>query len=305
MKKSAIIIIILSCVLFFSMTVSAAQTEPDSEDFFGESALQEEDFGGEDEPKEAADSVESSSSATGKFENMYALFQHWEAAGYPDSVGFVYSTDGSEGALTVLLVGDDGTAENQIRSMLISDSGLSFGTAKYSYNELNAVADEIISNDLVKNEAFHSVGVGWTSVDGKITGFGDSGKEPRVVVGMDQSVLSEYTERFEHLYGDRVVPEASEGVIRDDVALAEESGAGLSGWLLPVALLVGAGITVYIRAKLVPAMQLATGSVVSKPAPVSRKQVEEAVKNSEVSPGDEVFNSILQKIEKEDASRSV
>ena len=133
MKKIATILIVLMCILSFSVAADS-----DDSEFLGQEPL--------------LNHV--------TYENIVALYEHWETNGYPDYVGFVYSTDGSENNLTVLLVGDDGTLENQIRSMLISDSGVSFGSAKYSYNELLAIADEISSDYLEKNKHFYGLGVG-------------------------------------------------------------------------------------------------------------------------------------------------
>jgi hypothetical protein len=273
MKKLIAFLIALTCILSFSMTALATGSDNDSESVEPEPLLNHDTY-----------------------ENITALYEHWETNGYPDYVGFVFSTDGSENNLTVLLVGDDGTAENQIRGMLISDSGLSFGSAEYSYNELLAIAGEISSEYLEKNNLFYDLGVGWGGVDDVAPGFGASGKEPRVVVGVDKSILTEYTKKFEKLYGDKVVVFESEAFVLED--LPDKNTSQL--WLLiPMVFLVGAGILFVIRTQRVPAMQTTSGSVVARSAPVSRKQVIDAVKNSEVSPRAEVFDSILSKINKE------
>ncbi len=279
MKKLLALLIALTCILSFSMTALAADSNSDSEIEGQEPLLNH---------------------AT--YENIVSLYEHWETNGYPDYVGFVYSTDGSENNLTVLLVDDDGTTENQIRSMLISDSGLSFGSAKYSYNELMAIADDISSDYLGKNNLFYGLGVGWGGVGDGAPGFGESGREARIVVMLDKSILAEYTKLFENLYGDKVVVFESEAFERDDLSdLADDKNAGLLWLLIPMALLVGVGIVFAIRTQRAPAMQTVTGSVMTQSAPVSRKQVVEAVNGSNFSPRDEVFDSILRKIDKEDS----
>jgi hypothetical protein len=116
---------------------------------------------------------------------------------------------------------------------------------------------------------------------------------------LDKSIFAEYTKKFEKLYGDKVVVFKSGGPVRDEAG-AKDKNANLSWLLIPIVLLLGTGIVFALRTKLVPAMQTATGSVVTKTASVSKKQTIEAVKNSEVSPGAEVFDSILCKIDKED-----
>ena len=93
------------------------------------------------------------------------MFQYWEANGYPDYVGSVYSNSGSTAHLTVLLVNDDRTRADQIRASLIDDSGVSFGTAEFSHNTLKAVNDEIAVNYMGNDEKIYGVGVGWSSVE--------------------------------------------------------------------------------------------------------------------------------------------
>ena len=143
-----------------------------------------------------------------QYYNMDELFQHWEDSGYPDYVGGVFSSDGSMNRLTVLLVEDDGSGENQIRASLANTYGLSFGTSKYSYNQLSAVNDEIVANYLISGSKVYGVGVGWASAEEEVNGFGKNGKEFRVVVTVDESVLTEYKEKFDLLYGDMVEVQA-------------------------------------------------------------------------------------------------
>lgn len=157
----------------------------------------------------AVDNSEKAQAGIGRqYYDMAELFQYWEEYGYPDYVGGVYSPGGSMSHLKVLLVEDDGSGEDQIRASLVNTYGLSFGKAKYSYNQLLEVNDEIVSNHMVTGGKIYSVGVGWTSSGGKVTGFGASGKEFRVVVTVDGSVLTEYKIKFRLLYGNMVEVQA-------------------------------------------------------------------------------------------------
>ncbi|MGI6168730.1 MAG: hypothetical protein ACOYI4_03300 [Christensenellales bacterium] len=236
-------------------------------------------------------------SVAGKYANIGDLFQHWETDGYPDYVGGVYSTDGSEGKLTVLLVGDDGSKAEEIRGLLVDDSGVSFGAASFSYNAMLAAIDEIAADYMGKEEPVYSVGIGWTS---EAAGFGESGKEFRVVVSVDASVLADYTDRLHQRYGDMVVVETGGPVSleSDAVAISYQNG-----WLLPllvtVAVVVGAGILIFNRTRWAAARQAADGTVVAQAAPVSRRETIEAVRDSETAPGEQVFSSILSRVEKE------
>lgn len=233
----------------------------------------------------------------GEYSDIEELYQYWEMNGYPDYAGGVFSDSDSIGHLTVLLVNDDGTIADQIRDSLVDDSGVSFGKAEFSYNALKEASEDISANYMGSDEKIYSVGVGWTSADGVVTGFGESGKEFRVVVTVDESVLTEYEDKFHELYGDMVVVEAGGPFMP-----VEDASAG-NVWLLPlmifIIMIAGAGI-LFNRSRLIPAMQTTKGTVVAQSAPVSRKETITAVKNSEIAPSDKVFDSILRKIDKND-----
>lgn len=286
MKRLTAILLILACVLSAPIAAYAANEAP--------APVSE----GNEAPVPAPDGNEAPRLSDGKYSNIGELFQYWEANGYPDYVGSVYSTSGGP-ALTVLLVNDDGTGAEQIRALLADDSGVSFGTAEFSYNTLKAVNDEIVANYLGSDEKVYSVAVGWTSADGVVTGFGESGKESRVVVSVDESVLAEYADKFYELYGDMVVVEAGEAPVLLDDNLPDSNV-----WLLPLiifmVMIVGASLLMFNRARLIPVMQTTKGTVAAQPAPVSRKETIAAIRNSEISPSDKVFNSILREIDKND-----
>jgi len=62
--------------------------------------------------------------AQGEYKNVTELYEYWEANGYPDYVGTVFSTDGSMENITILLVDDNSTKADDIKSMLADASGL-------------------------------------------------------------------------------------------------------------------------------------------------------------------------------------
>lgn len=303
MKVMISIVVILASFLFVSTGVLAVETLNDSiliveepstdaqieaydeeEIIDDENILQEKAADGDiegEEPRPLSD---------GKFEHITDLYLHWEMNGYPDYVGFVFSTDGTGNNLTVLLV--DETAEEQIRSSLLSEAGLSFGRAEYSYNELLAVSNEISAGG-----QFYHVGIGWTEVNGEVSGFGPSGKEPRIIVGVDESIAAEQTEKLKQAYGDMVVVQVSDEPVLDAEQISKKPSLL---WLLPALTIVLVGLLFLLyRRQSSLAMQTNTGSVVTGSSSVSRKQVIEAVKDSEVEPSEEVLKSILHKIDEE------
>lgn len=141
------------------------------------------------------------------YADISALFQYWEEFGYPEDVAGVYSTDGSAYNLTVQLVGDeDGSREAEIRAMLNNDSEVTFEAGTYTQARLQQIHQEITDGYMFEGSGVYACGIGW-GLDG---GFGESGKESRVVVTVDEARLEEYTAALSGVYGDAVVVEAGE-----------------------------------------------------------------------------------------------
>lgn len=133
-----------------------------------------------------------------------ALFQDWEMNGYPDDVGNVYYDDAT-GNIVITLVNGTEARRQEILAMAGNAEGIGFGESKYSYNRMLAVQQEIQADMAGAADKVHSVGVGWGSdADGNVAGFGESGKEARVVVTVAESALDEYRGAYEAKYGDMV-----------------------------------------------------------------------------------------------------
>jgi hypothetical protein len=229
-----------------------------------------------------------------RYPSVMALFQYWEENGYPDYVGGVINGN------TILLVNDDGSMEEAIRISLVENSGVSFGSALYSYNTLTAINNEIVANYLGKDENVKTVSVGWDYQNGVLSGFGESGNEFRVIISVDEAVATEYANRFYSQYGDKVVVKAGGGIVLDDFLSPIQSAKNT--WQLPLFIsmiaLACVSILFFNRTRLIPAMQTANGNIVTGNAPMSKKQTVAAIKNSAITPSDDVFNSIMEKIEK-------
>jgi len=95
-----------------------------------------------------ADRVTSDQPNNGKYSSMGALYQAWGGyEGYPDYICGVWSTDGGMTNMTVAVTkdeaGEKGKAE--ILSLLENPNTVTFTTQMYSYQELNAVNEEIVA----------------------------------------------------------------------------------------------------------------------------------------------------------------
>ena len=112
------------------------------------------------------------------------LYQHWSMTEMPDWVCSVSSTDGTSSNLTVLV--NSQAAADELADMVEDESGLEIIVADgvYSHNELLHVQNEIAQKYMGPDGPVVSVGTGWALIDGEVTGFGESGRESRVVVGI-------------------------------------------------------------------------------------------------------------------------
>ena len=140
-------------------------------------------------------------------EPPHALLALWEREGYPDDIGGVYF-DNDSGSLALLLVNPTPERIAELRALAGHD--LIITPSTYSYNELRRIQDEIWAEVGADSKIF-GVGVGWTSdEDRNVIGFGESGKEFRVLVWVDETVFEHYSSEFARRFGGRVVVEISE-----------------------------------------------------------------------------------------------
>ena len=226
------------------------------------------------------------------------LFTDWETNGYPDDVGGVYY-DEATGGMVITLVNADEARKAEIRSMVKDPTGLSFGESKYSYNEMLAVLKEIQNEMSDISKKIYGAGVGWANIDGKTTGFGESGKEFRIVVSVDNSVYDKYVKAYKAQYGDMVYVEPSDGF----VPLRDDGIESSNAWLLPTVAamcVLMAFATLYLKRRgLGTAMQTTSNITVTTVHPLSKQEVVQAVKESAVSPSETVHEKLMQKIEEQ------
>lgn len=176
-----------------------------------------------------------------QYGSAYDLFAEWEANGYPDYVGGVSSLDGGSELVILLVEGQEEKAE-ELQALVAQELNLAYG-AKYSHNELTRINDEIVQEYMINGDGkVVGCGVGWTVVDGEVTGFGESGRESRVTVSVLDDAAQEYAGLFYGKYGDAVVVESTGGItattedmsaVRDELALdsGRTHNPGVPLWL--------------------------------------------------------------------------
>ena len=133
------------------------------------------------------------------------LLGQWLREGYPDYVGGVYFDEAS-GQNTILLV--NGLGEADVRALLTHPDSVRFESCTYAYPKLLQVHDEILEQMLAAyergNSKIYTLSIGW----GQEGGFGESGNELRVVVGVDRAEVGTYRTTYAEKYQDRVYVQA-------------------------------------------------------------------------------------------------
>lgn len=251
-----------------------------------------------DEEKEAADMTGTHATLDDAFLQMEELINEWETNGYPDNIGHVSYNDAT-GKFSIGIVEGNGVDNNEIKSLLTNSEMVVFETAKYAYNEMLVVQGEI-TRELDEKEGIYGVGIGFTTIDGTVTGFGNNSNEFRVVVTVDESRIKEYKEKYQSQYGDMVYIEGGDAGV-DDLGVPTEDGQlENSMWLymsmftiLCAAIL---GVFVLKRRQLIMVKQSADGNNVTESPPLSKKEVISAIQNSGMEPSDNVYKSIVKEI---------
>ena len=191
------------------------------------------------------------------------------------------------------------TWADTVRAMVENPGGFTVATGgAYAYNALLAVQEEIVETHMVNgNGDVVACSVGWHTVDGKAAGFGESGKESRVIVSVKTEKGAEYAALLQEAYGGMVVVETSDGIFAEDTAAAEHRPGANPAWIVLAALavcLLGSGVWLARRR----ALAAATGQVVTGGGPISRQAVRQAVRASEATPR-RTFEDLRAQLEKQ------
>lgn len=259
--------------------------------------------------------------------DVYVAFAEWEKFGYPDDIGGVYSTDGENGVAFLVV----NPSQQRIKELHdLYSNNLVITPCIYSYNELRQVQHEItelmISNS---NSGIYGCGIGWNSRGGLVQGFGESGKEFRVTITVDEGVFDHYNAGFISRYGDRVYVEVGMAMLDMEDGSAMPGGSqtiaaaivpveitghfggnsagGFSGsniWLwtvIGVCLLITLTFFMRLFLRTTPAKQTTTGSIITENSALTSRQVISAVRESGSEPGKELFSAIMQRVEDQES----
>ena len=182
------------------------------------------------------------------YPSMAELYQHWCATQMPDWVCSVVSADGSSERLAVV-VNSNAAAENL--TVMVEDASsveIIVADGSYGYNELLQVQKTIAGEYMGTNGkgGVVSIATGLALVDGKVVGFGESGKELRVIVGVQPQYADEFRNRFQKQYDDMVYVEVAEDVVRMDAALEPPMTHQYRGYVIGVLALLASAAAVFL-----------------------------------------------------------
>lgn len=170
------------------------------------------------------------------------LFTQWENNGYPDNVtGVFYNPE--TGNLSILLKENTADRQTEIKSQISDGDKVTFYEGKYSHTEMEAVCAaikvDLASTASSTNMGLEDVSIGWSPVTG---GFGENGKDFRVVVVAKDESASTLTAKYSAQYGDMVVVDTAsatqaaqeEAASRTALQQAEDNAPkkGLSNWAI-------------------------------------------------------------------------
>jgi hypothetical protein len=152
-------------------------------------------------------------SAAETYPTIEDLYQHWAMTQTPDWVCSVSSTDGSSRNMTVVV--NSQAAAEELTAMVEDPSTMAILVADgaYTHNELLEVQDAITGEHMGPAGPVVSIGTGWAVIDGEVRGFGESGRESRVVVGVLPEHVEEYRKLLKKQYGDMVYVESSGPIV--------------------------------------------------------------------------------------------
>lgn len=134
-------------------------------------------------------------------DSFYHWLEFWEENGYPDDIGNLFRD--VNGEIVVSVVNPSAERIRQLKNLLCNN--IMIIRAQYSRNELKQIMQEIEILMSEQNSGIYIVGLGWMYEDGQFIGFGESGKEERVLVRVNKDTFELYTTKFAKLYNERVI----------------------------------------------------------------------------------------------------
>lgn len=240
-----------------------------------------------------------------RFDTAKDLFNYWEAhKDYPDYVCGVWTTDGSMKNLTISVLNTEegNKGKQEILDLVRDDSTVTFAYGDYSRDYLREVQDSFT------REMFQELGLSYTAfLDDK----------SRIELGIikdkkDDPVAIKKLEEIKEQYGDVFLVKYVDGFVSDGSLLIEDLPVVYSTvdfetqqkpsyfvYIAIAVLLLLSVACLYILAKQRKALllQTDTGHVFNATVPLSAKEVENIVRNTELEVPSDLDKKVMKEIE--------
>lgn len=246
----------------------------------------------------------------GKFTSPGALFRYWNREGWPETVGGMWSLDGSMDRMAVAVVDADEAVMADIRALMADPDSLEFAACKYSYDQLEQALFQIETE--MKGGARCILGAGRAVRGNDFT----AGGQPvvRVTISTLYDGAEEWADTLAQRYGDMVELEVgemdmiatAEGLLVDvstgtTVNIVEGGGLDKGGpnwylWLLPAMALAGLALLIPVLGRRT-ALRTADGRTVAAGGRLSRAQAEQAVRESSPRPGPDGWSELEKRLD--------
>lgn len=232
------------------------------------------------------------------FADAAALFQYWEAFGYPDYVSGVWTATGGTAQLVIGITEQGGeAARRELLALIENDASVSFVTQKYSYNYLRGVQEDITA--YLMGRDLGSWGIGVFVMQGRVELFLEHGTDHEATALVVRELLGQYGDALAIVTENGPITaytlEIDPGVVTD---AAVHPGKQLLTWLpfALILLLLASASVLIVRRRAV--LQTAGGATVEVSATLSRADVERRVRDDAPAPSAALDARVLSHIKK-------
>lgn len=232
------------------------------------------------------------------FADAAALFQYWEAFGYPDYVSGVWTATGGTAQLVIGITEQGGeAARRELLALIENDASVSFVTQKYSYNYLRGVQEDITA--YLMGRDLGSWGIGVSVMQGRVELLLEHGTDHEATALVVRELLGQYGDALAIVTENGPITaytlEIDPGVVTD---AAVHPGKQLLTWLpfALILLLLASASVLIVRRRAV--LQTAGGATVEVSATLSRADVERRVRDDAPAPSAALDARVLSHIKK-------
>lgn len=247
--------------------------------------------------------VRAAAEEAGIYENAGALYEAWVSGNcVPDYITAVISTDGGTDNLTFGLVeGDAGECGRQeILDLVRNDDSVTIMYQTYSRNELDSILDEIVNEYFGKDLGLVTAGVS-EGANKLILEVNTDYAENADTLQMIREVMELYDDKVSFRFTDvEIVPVVNNqtAVINPITAMADPRSPFnlLSFCLILCSMMLAVLCYLEIRRHRLIAATSNGAVVIHESKPLSRREVEDAIRSTDVKPSEALQDRVMRSI---------